>query len=63
MSQESPKTPLSESDLDAVAGGGSALEQIQQAIDETKKQPQNSNATMNTLPPSMMYPTSAPYNT
>ncbi|NDD30111.1 MAG: hypothetical protein EB084_17785 [Proteobacteria bacterium] len=62
MSQEPSSNPLSERDLDAVAGG-SAIDQIQQAIDQaqSRKGPQNLNETLNVIPPNMSYPTSNPY--
>jgi hypothetical protein len=53
---------LSCEELDAVAGGGNAIEQIQQIVNDTPKQPQNTMQVVNQKPPDMMYPTSAPYN-
>lgn len=63
MSQDSPKNPLTENELDAVAGGGNAIEQIQQVINQADKTPQNTTGTMNWLPPNMTTPSSTPYNT
>lgn len=63
MSHDSQKTPLTENELDTVAGGGNAIEQIQQVINQADKTPQNRNATLNWLPPNMTTPSSTPYNT
>lgn len=60
---DSKKASLTDKELDGVAGGGNAIEQIQQAINETGKSPQSSTETMNWLPPDTTTPSSAPYNT
>jgi hypothetical protein len=56
------KEKLSAEQLDEVAGGGDAVEQIQQIIDSTPKSPDNSMGQTIMKPPAQGYPTSAPYN-